>query len=47
MEGFPKLANFECHFGTEFSDHSVQTFGYEFVAKRNVTFSWESNVSLV
>ena len=44
--GIPKTANFECRFGSELENYSIQNFGYEFVAKRNVTFSWVFAVCL-
>jgi len=46
MFNVPKSANLECYYGDSFPDNSIQTFGYQFVATRNVTFSWESAVSL-
>jgi len=44
METFVKTANFECYEGELFPNNSIQTFGYQFEAKRNVTFSWDSAV---
>jgi len=44
MEAFVKRANFECYAGELFPNNSIQTFGYHFEAKRNVTFSWDSAV---
>jgi len=39
-----KSANLECYYGNHFPNNSIQTFGFDFIALRNVTFSWESAV---
>ena len=46
MFSFPKIANFECHYGQTFPDKSVQTFGYNFEPKGNFTFSWDEAVCI-